>query len=66
MCERSLLMRFQRHLSPVANFSSNRSVLGENDLTDTLWETILRKKRDRISAHEVEIINLHDLEVAYP
>lgn len=64
MWEKRLLLRLERHFSPVETSSSNKGVLARKALNETPQRESLRNETDRSSVQEVEIINLHGLEIA--
>lgn len=60
MWETSFLQKADRNFSPAEIFSSNRGVLGENDLKNTSWKNSLRKAGDSSSAQKIKIRNTGD------
>lgn len=64
MRKRSFSLKAERHFKPAENASSNQDNLGENALEDASRIRSLHNKRDRSSAQDVKIIDLHDLKVA--
>lgn len=58
------MVKFKQHFGPMETASTKQGVMGENELAHTPRKWRLRNKRDRISAQEVKISSLDNLEVA--
>lgn len=65
MQENRLLLKVEQDSNPVEASSSNQIIFGENELSDSPQNRILRYKKNRSSAHEVKVVTLVDLEEVF-